>query len=61
MTSCIVFISFLGFFTGAMILLPVLGIIAQNNETKPRSIINPDFPTRSFEYKIRTIIDQIRS
>lgn len=61
MTSCIIFLGFLGLFAGATIVLPVIGMIAEANETKPVSVINPGFPARSFEAKAQELWGKIRS
>jgi len=59
MTSCAIFLGFLSLFAGATIVLPVIGAIAQANEAKPVSVINPGFPARSFETKAQKVAKEI--
>lgn len=59
MTSCIIALFFIGLFCGATIVLPILGAIAQANEPKVPSVIDPGFPARSFEAKAREVISRL--
>ncbi len=59
--SCLIFLSILGLGASATIVLPVLGAIAQATDKTPvPSVIDPGFPARSFEHKVRAAASRMR-